>query len=172
LRYLTAHIWLLVGALVVCGVVWFLQPEKVPVNKDTSTPLQKDETARVIVQDRKLVAITRKGTSVTYVPSSGTAVVSVAKDGTITSKVQKLGFKLQLGGGAIYADQLRFSIDSQLFYWSRVSLHGGIGLADNPVVVPYVAVGYRLDQVRLANSSIGLGITPRKDFVMMFRTEF
>jgi hypothetical protein len=138
---------------------------------DEDEPLQVHEAARIVVADRKVSALTSSGAKATYVPSSGHTVISVQKDGTTKMTVKNKGLSLQAGLGGVYADRLRLTADLQVGYWNRTSVHLGLAIADAPVVVPYVALGYRLDRIRLNNTSVIVGISARKDIVLGVRIE-
>lgn len=162
-------ILLVVGLLVVRD--WWqeltLAGEDIP-----ATVLRDDETIKLHVNDRRVTVATKKGVSGTYVPSSGHATVTVKKDGSTDVAVKKAGMSWQLGGGIVYADRLRLGVDFQFAYWNRFGGHVGIAFADKPVAIPFVGVSYRLDQLRLSNTSLLVGITPRKEWIGGIRWEF
>ena len=160
-------------ALVIGGAVLlfeFLHREK---SSDLlEEPLQETEASRVVLEDRKISVLSSKGTKAAYVPSSGHAVVSTSKDGSVNITVKQKGFALQAGFGGVYADTARLTLDLQFAYWRRVGFHVGIAGADaRPATSPYAAVSYRLDQIRLANTSLVAGITTRKEPLFGLRVE-
>lgn len=148
---------------------FFHDPEATEIVTDE--PLSKDELARIALKPGSYAIRTDKGVKAGYVPPSGHVNVSLNRDGTVHSTIKNKGTSLELGLGGVYADRLRITADVQLAYWNRFSFHGGVALADNPVIVPFIAVGYRLDGIRLQNTSLILGVTARKDFVVGLRVE-
>jgi hypothetical protein len=135
-------------------------------------PLQETEASRVVIEDRKISVLSRKGTKAAYVPSSGHVVVSTKKDGQVDIKVKQAGFSLQAGLGGVYADTGRLTLDLQCAYYRRIGFHLGVGFADaRPTVSPYAAVSYRLDAIRLANTSLVAGMTFRKEPLIGIRVE-
>ncbi len=154
------------------GVLLFEFFHKDKPSELTDEPLKPAEASRVVVQDRKVSVLSSKGAKAAYVPSSGFAVVSTAKDGDVHITVKQTGFSIQAGLGGAYADCPRLTLDLQLGYWRRFAFHVGIGGAPaRPAVVPFVAASYRLDAIRLSNTSIMAGITMRKDPVIGVRVE-
>lgn len=138
----------------------------------TEEPLTATEASRVVVEDRKISVLSKKGTKAAYVPSSGHAVVSTSKDGDVKISVKQAGFSLQSGLGGSYADTGRFTLDLQIAYWRRIGFHAGVGFADaHPAAVPFFAVSYKLDQLRLTNTSLFVGVTTRKEPVFGVRVE-
>jgi len=135
-------------------------------------PLREEEASRIVIEDRKISVLSKKGTKASYVPSSGHAVVSTKKDGDVHIDVKQGGFSLQGGFGAHYSDVPRLTLDLQLAYYRRFGFHVGIGAANaRPAVTPYAAVSYRLDQIRLANTSLVVGVTARKEPLLGLRVE-
>lgn len=165
------------GLLAVClFFVWdmykdfFHEPSSTTVGVDI--PLTDDEIARLALKPHHIAIKTREGVKAAYVPKSGHATVTIKKDGTTVLSVKNKGTSFELGLGAIYADKLRLSCDLQLIYWNRFSGHLGVGVGTYaPALVPYVAVGYRLDGIRLQNTSLILGYSARKTFVVGLRVE-
>jgi hypothetical protein len=138
-----------------------------------SAPLATTEASRIVVADHKISVLSKKGAQAAYVPSSGYAVVSTAKDGNVAISVKQTGFSLQAGLGGIYADCPRLTLDLQLAYWRRFGAHVGLGFANaHPTVVPFFAASYRLDGIRLSNTSLLVGVSVRKDPVVGVRIEF
>ncbi len=164
-------VYLSTALVVVLLLALSCRREVMPPTQATA-PLKPDETTRVVIQKNHAFVITKKGTHGTYLPPSGTVTTSVKKDGRVEVTIKNKGFDPQVGGGMIYADTFRASLDTQLWYWGRISTHAGLGIGKAPVLIPFAAVGYRLDQLRLANSSVGVGLSVRKDLVLMFRVEF
>jgi hypothetical protein len=145
-----------------------------PVTVDDVAPLNPWEQARVVVQRNTVAVRTSSGSvKVAYVPPSGNAVVTVKKDGTIDLRVKSKGFDLQLGGGYVYDGHSRVCLDVSAFYWNRTTLHIGLGIGPvSPAVVPYVGVGYKLDRLRLDNTSLITGVTLRKQFLVGVVVQF
>lgn len=136
-------------------------------------PLQETEASRVVVEDRKISVLSSKGTKAAYVPSSGHVVVSTKKDGQVDIHVKQAGLSLQAGFGGIFSDTARLSLDLQLAYWRRIGAHCGVAISDaHPAVVPFFAASYRLDQLRLSNTSLLVGVTTRKEPLLGLRLEF
>ncbi len=136
-------------------------------------PLGATEASRVVLEDRKISVLSSKGTKAAYVPSSGHAVVSTSKDGDVRIDVKQTGFSVQAGMGGIYADTARLTLDLQFAYYRRFGFHLGIAGADvRPAISPYAAFSYRLDQLRLANTSVVVGMTFRKEPLVGCRVEF
>lgn len=135
-------------------------------------PLKSTEASRVVVEDRKISVLSSRGTKAAYVPSSGHAVVSTSKDGNVEIAVKQKGFSLQGGFGGIYSDAPRLALDVQWAYYRRFGFHCGIAGGDaRPAIVPFFAVSYRLDQIRLSNTSLMVGVTTRKEPVIGLRVE-
>lgn len=154
-------------------VLWdFFRPE--PINDAIRlTPLKEDEAARIVVKNRTVSVLTDKGAKAAYVPSSGHAAVTVKTDGDVEIRVKRTGFGFQLGGGLLYGDTLRGALDLELAYSGRLGLHGGLAIAPThgPAVVPYLALGYKLDRLRLDNTSLLVGVTARKSWIVGIAVE-
>jgi hypothetical protein len=135
--------------------------------------LEEGEETRVTVAHNVVTATTKQGTIKKYLPSAGSATVSVKEDGVVTLETKNKGASLQLGGGIGYDNQPRITLDLQTLYWNRLGGHLGLGFGRvQPIVVPFVAASYRLDQLRLDNSSVMVGITLNKDPFVGVRWEF
>jgi hypothetical protein len=150
-----------VVALIVALVLVFVarcstQPKPLPPAAHVLAP---NEAERLIIQDHKLITVTPKGSTVQYVPPEGTTTISIDKKGKATVHVQAAGFTHHLGGGIIYADRLRGTLDIEGYFLARFGAHIGIGIANGPVLMPYAALSYRLDQVKLPNTSLVLART-------------
>jgi hypothetical protein len=138
----------------------------------TDAPLTDEELARLALKPHHVAIRDKDGVKAAYVPKSGHATVTIKKDGTTVLSVKNKGTSFELGLGFIYADRLRLSADVQLLYWNRFSAHVGIGAGDYaPALVPYAAIGFRLDSIRLQNTSLILGYSARKTFVVGLRVE-
>jgi hypothetical protein len=147
---------------------------KEPIAEEvTATPLKEDEAARVVIKNRQVSVLTDKGAKATYVPSSGHAAVTVKTDGEVEIRVKRTGFGFQLGGGIVYDDTLRGALDLQFAYSGRLGLHTGLAVAPSygPAVVPYLALGYKLDRLRLDNTSLLVGVTARKSWLVGIAVE-
>lgn len=135
-------------------------------------PLAPQEASRVVVENRVVTVRTVTGIHALYVPSSGHAVISTKKDGDVKLDVKQTGVSLEAGFGGLYADCPRLTLDLQLAYWRRFGFHVGIAGADaHPAILPYAALSYRLDQLRLANTSVVVGVTVRKEPLIGLRVE-
>jgi len=145
-----------------------------PTNHPTmSTDFPSTDTVRVAVKDNVLEVQTPNSTEYKYVPEEGQAVIDIKHDParpviTVTNK----GFTRQFGGSVLFADKLRIGIDCEGFYWNRFGVLGGLGLASNPIVVGYVGISYQLDQLKLNNTSLWLGMTTKKDIAVGLRVAF
>jgi hypothetical protein len=135
-------------------------------------PLKEGEASRIVVEDKKVTVLSKKGVKAAYVPSSGRVIISTEKDGDTTLTVKDKGFALQAGFGGVYADVPRLTLDVQFAYYRRFGFHlGAAGSNARPAITPYAAVSYRLDQLRLANTSVVVGMTTRKDPLIGIRVE-
>lgn len=136
------------------------------------TPLQDDEYVRVDVADRVVQVTSHAGSSTKYVPSSGRSTVTVKDDGTIDVETKNKGLSLEAGMGVGYDAIPRATLDVQIGYWNRVGAHVGLGFGHgHPFVVPFVSASYRLDRLRLQNSSVFVGMTLRKEPIFGLRVE-
>lgn len=164
-----------VGVIAVLLIVAFLWLRDVfgPSVPQTPVQLEDGETTRVTVAHNTVTATTKTGTVKKYLPSAGSATVSVKEDGAVELVTKNKGTSLQLGGGIGYDNQPRITLDLQTLYWNRLGGHLGLGFGRvQPIVVPFVAASYRLDQLRLDNSSVMVGITLNKDPFVGVRWEF
>lgn len=161
--------------LMVMGLVTLLakcstQPK--PLGK-SPVVLLPNEAARLILSPHTLITVTPKGATTQYVPPDSTTTISVGKDGKVTTHVQTFGVTVKLGGGIGYADKLRFDLDLQLAYAGRFGGHIGCGFSKSPLLLPFVAGSYRLDQIKLPNTSLLIGKTiGNQAWIFGIRTEF
>lgn len=164
---ITVMLLALFGLFKLVSWFWIEDP-----TQDLQTVLDSNTSARVVIKDRTISVKTDKDTKASYVPSSGHAVVEVHKDDSVDIHVKDKGFDLQLGGGFYYADRFRVGLDTQVFYWNRFSGHVGVGFGSSPVIVPFGLIAYKLDRLRLANTSVGIGYALNKYWVCGLRFEF
>lgn len=161
---------ILIGALTILVLARGCQKPAAP------SPLQPDEIARVVVDGRTVTVTTPKGTTKQFVPD--TAKVTVKTDGTIDVKVQKLGIKMELGGGfAVTPSRLKLELDTRIAYAWKFSLHGGLTLdpaATKAIDIarPLIFVAYPLELRWTPNTSVWIGRELPGDWCGGFRVRF
>lgn len=164
----------IVGLLVVAFVALLAKCSTQPKSL-TKLPLvlSPNETTRLILSPHKLITVTHDGAKTQYVPPDSTVMFSINKTGQVTTHIQTFGVTAKLGGGVAYADKLRFDLDIQLGYAGRFGGHIGCGFGRTPLLLPFVAGSYRLDQIKLPNTSAFLGKTiGNPAWIFGIRTEF
>lgn len=172
LRLLIAGWWAFVSVALLVLVVLVVRGCKAPQPPAKATePLQPNEIARVVVEPRRVAVTTKEGTKTQYVPAHGSVVASVDKTGAVSVAVKNKGFSHNVGIGGAYADRFRGVLDVEVLYWDRFGVCVGLGIADSPVVSPYLAAAYRLEQLKLDNTSLFVGMTAKKDFIIGLRVE-
>lgn len=125
-----------------------------------NTPLSPNATAQVVISDRHIAARTANQVKATYVPDGGTASVTFQKDGSVKLDVRDAGFTLRPTLGVMFTEIVRVTAGAQVFYWDRIELHTGLGY---PKWCAWGGVFYRLDQLNLDNTSLGVSFTTRKE---------
>lgn len=107
---------------------------------------------------------TKEGSEVSLIdlPPSGSSQISVKNKGEVVVKNKTAGVDFQLGGGFLVTDRLYGALDGEIAYFGRLSLHAGVGIRSASDVIGYVGGGYRLDQLRLNNTSVVAGFTTQK----------
>lgn len=143
--------------------------------KPDTTPvicLPANDVLRAEIKEHQITLTSATKEETLYLPESGSAVIELHKDRTWNYHVTTHGLTRRFGGGIIYADRLRASLDMQGYYWNRLGFHVGVGFANSPVVSPFVAVSYRLDRLKLNNTSVMVGVSVSKDVVYGLRLEF
>lgn len=128
-------------------------------------PLPSTDTLRIGVKGNTIQVQTPTQIYEQYVPEEGKAIVDVKKDGTPIISVANKGLTSEFGGGILYADKLRISLDWEFAFWNRFGTHLGLAFNNNPVVVAYAAVSYQLDQLHLSNTSIFVGKQLNQDLL-------
>lgn len=151
-----------IGAgLIVLGL-WLRSCVKSPKPVITA-PLPDTDVLRVGVKDRVITVQTDSGEDTQYVPDSGNVLVSVDKQGDVTINVKNKGLSFVPVFGINVNEKLDAAIGLQLAYWNRFELYGGV-LA--PHLAGFVAGGYRLDQLKLRNTSVYVSYSTTKDVGM------
>ena len=136
------------------------------------TALPSTDVANITVSEHHIDVLTDKGEQRLYVPEDGHANIVIDKQGKVTTTVHQLGLSHKLGGGVVYANEFRFSLDMQLAYYERFGFHAALAFGRNPTILPLFAISYRLDQIHLSNTSVMLGVTFTKGIVGGLRWEF
>lgn len=151
------HIAIAIAVLMlVLGVRGCIKDRQIP---SFDTPLTQDVLSQTLIQDRHIVVRTQKETKAAYVPDDGSAVASVDKEGHITLDVKSFGLSFRPELGMLVTDRLRGALGAQLGYWDRFEIHAGVAM---PKFVAYGCLAYRLDQLKLRNTSIGVVYTTDK----------
>lgn len=173
------RIGLVIGSvtLLLVAILWIVDKLNKSVNDllpASVTTLKEDEAEKVIIDKGRLIVVTPDGIrQPVHVPPSGRVVATRMKDGTMEIKVKNKGLSVELGGGLLYSDTVRAGLDIQVAYWDRFGLHVGVaGAKAKPVLIGQAMVSYRLDQVRLQNTSLYLSVTTLKMPGVGFRVEF
>jgi len=169
----------LITLLVLVSGLLLYRCNRDPKSDFTSTKLEEDDQAKVIIGNNKVTVVKRNpnGTnniSTKYIPDHAT--VTLKKDGTIDFKVQNFGFEAAPGIGVIGTSiGGAVSLDLQFMYWKRTALTAGIGvqMVAHPKVMPFVAVAYRLPWDVVSNTSVIAGYAPlQKSPVLGLRVRF
>lgn len=145
------------GVMALTFVVLFIKscdgPEDV-----IDTPIPTNDVLRVAVKDRRITVQTKTDTVTRYVADKARASVTVRHDGEVDFDVQEAGLSFQPIIGPLITQKLDVGIGAQVFYWNR--FEGYIGLC-GPNWAVFGGLGYRLDQIKLPNTSIAMVTTSR-----------
>lgn len=126
---------------------------------DTDEPLGAAEELHVTVADRVVTVRTKTETQAMYVPDGGSANVSLSSDGTVDLRVASAGLNFRPVLGALITSRLNFAVGVQIAHWNRAEIYvGGV----YPLAA-FIGAGYRLDQLKLNNTSVYLAYTTRKE---------
>lgn len=147
------------GLLVLVLGLWIrgcLKDRQLPVS--FNAPLPKNTAAQVVVTDRHIAVRTNNRAEATYVPDGGSATVTINKDNSFRLNVKDHGLTFRPVVGGMVSSKLRLSLGAQIGYWNRFEIYAGGAVAPKPLSpVAFVALGYRLDQLHLRNTSIAIG---------------
>jgi hypothetical protein len=162
---------LLVLVLVIRGCINDRKPPE-----SFKEPLATSTTAQVVINDRHVAVRTHKETKATYVPDDGEATIRVFEHGDIDLRVTSSGFTMRPVIGGMISTKLRLAAGAQLFYWNRFEVYGGLGVGFvNSKVsdcVAFGAIGYRLDQLKLRNTSLCIGYNSAQELITLLLWRF
>lgn len=161
--------YLLASVLAVTGWLAFRGCKNpVPV-LDMSKPLSQEDVLHVGIMDRVITVRTKTETESLYVPDKGSAKVSIDDKGNVTLDVKNKGFTLVPAVGLLVTSHIDGALGLQLGYWNRLELYGGLTA---PRLSGFAGAGYRLDQLRLRNTSIYVAYTTRKEIGVGVMVQF
>lgn len=135
-------------------------------------PLGPEDQLHISYGRDRIVVQTRTETKTAYVPPSGRTDVTVRNDGTVSVNIKNKGLTLEPGFGGMLSDQSYFVVDAQVLYWNRFSAGPGIGITPHARVVGLANAAYRLDQLRLPNTSLFVAVTHEKNVGVGIRVRF
>ena len=151
-------ITILLGAIVV-GLLGLSQCATKNVAEITPLNTAQGEELKITVQDRRVTVQTPTGSDSKYVPEGGKATVVLTTDSTVELQVKSMGFMMRPVVGTLLTKQSYFVLGAQVYYWNRLEIYGG---ASYPWAA-WVGAGYRLDQIRLNNTSVYVAYNTRKE---------
>ena len=135
-------------------------------------PLGPEDQLHVSYRPNQIVVHTRTETKKAYVPTAGRASVTVRTDGTVSVDIKNKGLTFEPGLGVMLSDRAYFTVDAQVLYWNRFSAGVGLGITNGPRATGFISGAYRLDQLKLPNTSVYVAVTHDKKVGAGIRVRF
>lgn len=156
-KYVFRTIAVFVALLLICLIYKGCKKEPLPLAK---LPLPADTEALLTLQADRILTQTNKGLSAQYIPDTATTTITIKKDGTVVTHVQQAGMTFRPVIGPVVSDRLRLAGGVQFAYFNRFEAYAGLA---GPPIAAWIGAGFRLDQIKLNNTSIFISyMTDRK----------
>ncbi len=135
-------------------------------------PLGPEDQLHVSYRRNRITVQTQDEVKTAYVPDAGKTAVTVKTDGTVSVDIKNKGVTFEPGFGVLFGERTYFAVDAQLLYWNRCSAGIGLGAAPHSKLVGFVNGAYRLDQLKMPNTSLYVAFTNEKQVSVGIRWRF